>query len=69
MIVVYSKMTKKQLKKIVEDSIKKIGEWFKSNPKRKICKVEWVYSEEKKVRRNHVEEDIKKLADETETSD
>lgn len=65
--VLYETITKKQLKTAIKDSISGISKWFKNNPKRKVCTAEWVYGETYKVRRDHVEEDVMKIANKTKT--
>lgn len=65
--MVYEKITKKQLTQTTKDTINGIKKWFADNPKRKICNAQWVYGEMFKVRRNHVEEDVKEMSAKTDT--
>ncbi|MEK6879799.1 MAG: hypothetical protein AABY22_09345 [Nanoarchaeota archaeon] len=49
--ILFNKFNKKDAKKLLTD----MEEWFKNNPKRRVC-----YTDLFKIRRNHIKEDILK---------
>jgi hypothetical protein len=62
MLLVFKKiLSKEELEDIYKKAIIDIQKWFENNPKRKICRTEWIYGESFKVRRKHVKEDIEKM--------
>lgn len=67
MIVIYNKLTKKELKASAKETIAKVNEWFNNNPRRKVCKAELWYGKVHKIRRDHVEEDIQAIVKNTDT--
>jgi hypothetical protein len=58
MIVVYAPMSEQQLRKSASENIPKIEEWFKANPKRRVCRVELWYGEVISIKRKTVAEQI-----------
>jgi hypothetical protein len=58
MIAIYPRFTKKQAK----TAAPKIEKWFEENPKRRVCWTE-VYGG-RRIRRNHVLEDLMALVEE-----
>jgi hypothetical protein len=67
MLIVYTRLTKKELKASVKKTILDIEDWFKNSPKRKTCNVELWYGNVQKIRRGHVKEDVEAVAAKTET--
>jgi len=65
MIVIYKKISAKQIRKEAAKGIVGIEEWFQKNPKRKICNVCMWYGQALKVRRGHVAEDVNAAAETT----
>jgi len=63
MIIVYNKVTNKQILKDAKKAVKQIQEWFGQNPNRRICKAELWYGKVAKIRKNHIEADINKAAE------
>lgn len=53
--VVRGKLTKEQ----AEKDIKGIEQWFKGNPRRRVCRTDYYIN----VRRNHIREDILKITE------
>lgn len=64
MIVIYKKVSKREIRKDAKESIPKIEKWFSDNPEKAICNVGLWYSRDRVVRRGHVEEDVNKWRDE-----
>lgn len=58
MIVIYEKMSRKEIDKAAKEAIKGITKFFEDNPKRRICKAELFYGQVVKVRKNHIKEDV-----------
>jgi hypothetical protein len=58
MIVIYPKISVKKLKKDAKDLIPKIEQWFKDNPKRRVCRTELWYGKCINIRRKTVAEQI-----------
>ena len=66
MLVVYKKMAKAEIRRLVTETLPRLEKWFADNPKRRICNVEFVYGKMIKVRSGHVKEDLKAALDEVE---
>ena len=62
MIIVYQKMTKEALAKSVEETIQRVGNWFKENPKRSVCKSELWYGKKVSLTRKNYEQQIRDVA-------
>jgi len=62
MIIVYNKISDKEIDKDAKRSVKDISKWFSSNPERKTCKTEFWYGKVATVRKSHIEADILKAA-------
>jgi Zn finger protein HypA/HybF involved in hydrogenase expression len=58
MIIVYNKMSKKELHESAKETIPQIEEWFQKNPKRRVCKVELWFGEMISIKRKTVAEQI-----------
>lgn len=58
MIVIYKTVPNATIKKDAKASIPKIEAFFEANPKRRICRAQFWYGKFKKIRRNHVKEDV-----------
>jgi hypothetical protein len=67
MLVLYTKLTKKELEESAKQAIVQVTQWFESNPKRKVCKAKLWYGKTVKIRRGHVAEDVNAEAAQTET--
>lgn len=64
MIIIQQTVPDELIRKEAADAIPLIKEWFKNNPKRRICRSEGWYGVQIFVRRGHVNEDIAKAAHE-----
>lgn len=64
MLVVYKRLTEKQLRKDAKDAIKQITEWFAENPKRRVCRAELFYGKTISVKRKTITEQVTKLLEE-----
>lgn len=64
-IVLYSRLPKEEIDKIYKDSIVNISAWFEQNPKRRICRMQWIYGKSCKIRRKFIEEDLKAIYNQT----
>lgn len=69
MIVIYEKLTKKELKESKDGAIARITEWFEKNPKRRVCDAQLWYGQRHKIRRGHVADDINAVVKQTDTKD
>ena len=58
MILVYKRLSKKQLLKEAKETINQINEWFEKNPTRKVCKAELWYGKIYTIKRNTVADRI-----------
>jgi len=63
-IVVYKRYTDSEILADAKDAIKNITQWFKDNPKRKICRVQLWYNKTVHVKRDSIAKQINKAADE-----
>jgi len=63
-IVIYQRTPAKQIRKEAKESIQKIEDWFKDNPKRRVCHAQTWYDRMTKVRRKHVTEDVNAAVEE-----
>lgn len=63
-IVIYEKIPKKTILSEGKKAIKQISQWFKDNPKRKICRCDFWYGIFRNIRKAHIEEDIQDAVDE-----
>ena len=64
MILIYKRLTKKQLNKLAKDVVKQSEEFFAANPKRKTATAQVWYGKVIKIRRNHIQEDVDKAVEE-----
>ena len=62
-IIIYKKIPTKQIRKEAKKAIQDIENWFKKNPRRRVCNTETWYRKMIKVRKKHVVEDINAAAD------
>ena len=67
MIVVYSRFTKAQLEKHVDEAIKGVRKFFKDNPKRRVCKAELFYGKMMSLKPETFEKQIRDEAAKTDT--
>jgi chaperone required for assembly of F1-ATPase len=58
LIIVYKRMTEKELRKAATEATTQILDWFEANPRRKICRAELMYGRHLKVTRGQVVHDI-----------
>lgn len=65
MIILYNRLSKKQIDKIYRKSLVDVSTWFEQNPKRKVCNMEWVYGKVCKIRKKYIKEDITKAYQQT----
>lgn len=63
MIVIYSKLSPKEIKKIANKLIKDLPKWFENNPKRKICRVQLWYDKVINVRKENFKVRIEQEAE------
>ena len=64
MLVVYHKIPADEIRADAAKAIVQIGEWFKTNPKRRVCNAQIWYGKTAKIRRKTVAEDITKAMNE-----
>jgi len=62
MIIIYKKVSKKQIAKDVKETTPKLEQWFVDNPKRRICRATLWYGRMVGIRRGHVPEDVRAAA-------
>lgn len=65
MITLYPRLSIEELDNIFEKTLKDITKWFAENPKRKVCRVGWIYGEIIKIRKNYIKQDIYKAYQKT----
>lgn len=63
MFILHPRLSNKEIDKSATTAIKQITKWFQANAKRKICKSELWYGKVAKIRRAHVDEDVKSAAE------
>jgi hypothetical protein len=56
--VVYTRIPKEEIEKQANELPNKINNWFKNNPKRRVCKAELWYGERYKFTRKNISEVI-----------
>lgn len=61
MILVYDRLTEKQLKKDASEVVKNLTKWFKDNPKRKVCRAELWYGKMHSIKRKNIKGQINKI--------
>jgi len=64
MIVYYSIVSNKEIRKEAKKAIREIKAWFKKNPKRKDCRIQVWYGKAVVVKPNFIERTINQAADE-----
>lgn len=64
MIALYKTVPEKTIRKEVKESIPKIEEWFKLNPKRKVCRTSLWYGKIISIRRKTIAQQLNAAADE-----
>lgn len=64
MILVYKKMTEAEIQKCADETLPRLEQWFRDNPKRRICNCQSFHRKMIKVRRGHVETDFAAAVDE-----
>ena len=62
-IVIYQTIPEETIRSDAKDTIEKITQWFKDNPKRKVCRAEVWYGRVVHVKRKTVAEQINAAAD------
>ena len=63
MILVYSTIPDEEIRSGAEEAVANIGQWFKDNPRRQVCKANCWYGRQVKVRKGRVREDIEAARD------
>lgn len=63
MIVVYKPMSTEQILESAQKAVYQIEEWFKANPKRRVCNVEIWYGKAYKIKRKNVTAQVTALAE------
>ena len=69
MILVYNRLTKKELDESVEQTVQQIKEWFEKNPKRRVCNAELWYGKRVKLKPKTYETQIRETAAKTATKE
>lgn len=64
MFVVYTKVTPEEIREDAQEAITGIEEWFKSQPKRRVCRVEFWYGRMFSIKKKNIAEQVNKIADE-----
>ena len=64
MIALYQTVPDSQIKKDGQDLIKRIGDFFKTNPKRKICNVQVWYGRTLRIKKTTIKEQIHEAVEE-----
>jgi len=63
MLVIYPTIPNKTIRKQAKETIAKITQWFKDNPKQRVCRAELWYGKVVSVKRKTVAEQINAAAD------
>jgi hypothetical protein len=63
MLVVYRKIPESEIRETAAKAIGEIGEWFKANPKRRVCNVELWYNKKVTVKPKTIAEQINAAAE------
>lgn len=61
MILIYDRLTEKQLKKAASEVVKNLTKWFKDNPKRKMCRAELWYGKMYSIKRKNIKGQINEI--------
>jgi CRISPR/Cas system-associated protein Cas10 (large subunit of type III CRISPR-Cas system) len=64
-ILIYKRLSKEQIEKIYKDTLVSLIDWFEKNPRRRICRIEWIYGQHCKIRKKYIKEDLKKIYQKT----
>lgn len=65
--LLYELMTKEKLQRFKKEFLNGITKWFDDNPKRRVCRVKWVYGEEYTIKRKNFADQIEELVKNTRT--
>jgi hypothetical protein len=60
-LLLYKRLSKEEIDKYYQDTLVNIPIWFKENPRRRVCHLQWVYGEVCKIRKQHIEKDMLKV--------
>ncbi len=69
MIVVYNKMTKKELENSLNDTIERLRCWFQDNPKRRTCRAKLWFGHAEVLKRKTWEKQVRDYAATVKTKD
>jgi len=61
MIFLYKRLSKKEIDKAYKKMLIDVPLWFDQHPRRRVCNALWIYGETCKIRKNFIEEDLKKI--------
>lgn len=62
--VVYNRLSEAELREAAKKTALQLEDWFKNNPKRRICKAELWYGSSHKIKRKNVAEQINAIVEE-----
>lgn len=63
MFMIYKKHPEETIRNEAAEAIVQIEEWFRTNPRRRVCRAAFWYERRHGVRKGHVAEDVNKIAD------
>jgi len=63
-IIVYKKLSESEMRSIADKAIEQITQWFKDNPRRRVCNVGVWYDKVLKIKRKNIADQVNAALDE-----